>query len=377
MSVNEKNGWYTGLLTLILGIEILMQYSIVFANISNQYGGTINSIVCTILVVAYCINIIQNGKLKLDNIILIILFLVILLIIQKNQILELFIFCIAFLNVTPITTIYIYRNGIFISYIINMVLAIVTHHLYNTEGDTIALGFGNQNTAAFFLAFLVILFLIKKDMTGNLFLKVNWRTSILLIFTLIIVYFLFGDMTATILIVSFFIFQYIIPWLTVRVHKVILLFLIVFPVFLTYSTYWLAMNYGNSLWIMKLNTLLSGRLNIWNYYFIRMPIKLISNNRIFVVSAWGNDYTPHQGLFDGSYAYMLYIIGLLFTIIYVLGLVICNYRLLKYKKYLLLSLILSLELVGFSENQMFSYAYSFTSIFALLSFHRSWIRKRS
>ena len=37
--------------------------------------------------------------------------------------------------------------------------------------------------------------------------------------------------------------------------------------------------------------------------------------------------------------------------------------------------MIGLELVGFSENQMFSYAYSFASVFAILSFNKNWLRK--
>ena len=101
-----------------------------------------------------------------------------------------------------------------------------------------------------------------------------------------------------------------------------------------------------------------------------MPLKVLSQNKIFVYS-WGVNYTPHQGAFDGSYAYLLYIYGYLFTIIYIILLCLCNYKLLKYKQYRLLTIMIVLEIIGFSENQMFSYLCSFTSIFAMLSLDNS------
>lgn len=375
MILKKEVSWYPQVIIFSIVILILVQYSMVFKSLGDYYGLWINYGICGILTISYILYDVQYGKVYVSNLVYIFCMIIIFCVIRKQQILYLFIFCFAFMHLSPYETINVYRQGILYAVSINIILAMLTHNLYNLNGDAIALGFVNQNTIAYCIASLGVLFSICEVRNGELEVKRNYKWQFIVLITLLITYFVFGDMTASIFIIIFEMLQRLLSKLNLTKHKIMGFLLCIYPLFLAYCSYWLAVNFNmGSSWMIKLDRLLSGRLNIWHYYFTRMPIKLISTNRIFVVSAWGNDYTPHQGAFDGTYAYLLYIIGIIFTLIYVAGLAICNYKLMKYNQWMLLSLMLSLELIAFSENTPYSYALSFTSIFAMLSFHKDWLK---
>lgn len=366
---------YTSSLTILMVITILRQYSLIIQNVVSAYGGVIDAIICILFLGMYVLFYSIRKKISVNEIAFIFLMVILFLIFRKQQLFILLIYAIAFMVISPERVVYVYRNAILFAVIINTTLALVTHHIYNSQGEALAFGFGNQNTTAFYLSFLIILFSFYSDSFGKLKQRFNFKFFIFYLIIFLLVIFLFNDMTAALLMVMYAFLSLLINKTTLFKNQLFCILIVIFPFFLLFITYWLAMNYGYVTWTLNLDKLLSGRLNIWHYYFSRMPIDLISNNRLFVISAWGNDYTPHQGLFDGSYAYILYIFGFLFSIFYTLGIALCNYKLIKYKKYLLLSLMIGLELVGFSENQMFSYAYSFASVFAILSFNKNWLRK--
>lgn len=373
MNLQNKTEWYSKTLTFIIIVLILKQYSLVFAGINTAYGELINYILCIILLLIYILYDIQENSIKINNIVLGFCFVILFIIFRKQQLLLLFVFSFSFLHITPLKSVFVYRDAIFLAVVINFVLAIFTHNLLNTNREAIAFGFGNQNTIGFYLILGGILFSLKEDGTGKLTIKSNSYIYILLLIDTLVVTMFFDDFTALILILVFLISYYFFTRTNVLSKKVICNFIEILPLILAWLTYWLAMNYGRYSWINSLDQLISGRINIWNYYFTRMPIKLFSNNYLFVVSAWGSNYTPHQGLFDGTYAYLLYILGVLFTAIYVLGLMICNYKLITSKRYVILALMIAIEVCGFSENILYSISCCFGSVFALLSFHNSWV----
>lgn len=374
MILKKEKNWYLLIIIFSIIISIFYQYSIVF-EVLNDYRNWINYILCLILISSYILYDFQSGKAYLNNLVYMLFMLLIFCVLKKQQLLLLFVFCFAFMHLNPYQTINVYRKAILYAFFINLILAALTHNLYNSFGDAIALGFGNQNTTAYCIEFLLILFSIYQGEEDELKVKKSIQWQFFILISTILTWIVFNDTTATIFIISFEILQRLFQKSNILRNVIIKIIICILPLFLLYSSYWLAINYSsNSRWLIEFDQLLSARLNIWHYYFIRMPISLISNNRIFVISAWGNDYTPHQGAFDGTYAYLLYVIGILFAVIYVIGLGICNYKLIKYKQQVLLALMLSLELIAFSENTPYSYAVSFASIFALLSFHRSWLK---
>lgn len=372
----KKNpSWYTVSLITLMVITILRQYSLIFQNITSTYGKVIDIIICILFASIYLLFYSVKGKININETIFVFLMLIIFAVFSKQQLFILLMYSIAFTIVSPETVVYIYRNAILFAFFINTVFSLITHRIYNSQGEALAFGFGNQNTTAFYLGFLIILFSFYEDGVGNLKQRFSLKFYVFYSIVFLLVTFLFKDMTVTLLMVIYILLSITINNTSLINNRLFCMLVIITPFLLLLATYWLTINYGYVTWTLNLDRLLSGRINIWHYYFSRMPIELISNNRIFVISAWGNDYTPHQGLFDGSYAYMLYIFGFLFSIFYTLGVSLCNYKLIKYKKYVLLSMMIGLELVGFTENQMFSYAYSFASIFAILSFNKNWFRE--
>ena len=134
------------------------------------------------------------------------------------------------------------------------------------------------------------------------------------------------------------------------------------------------MNYYSGNWLFELNKVITMRPVIWNYFFTRYPIQLTNGNPI-IIGKIGFEYTPGQGAFDGSYAYLLYTRGILFTIIVVLGLSIATYQLIQSKNNIILYFLICLELVGFSENILYSYGLSFGIIFAFLAYRFTWFHK--
>ena len=121
----------------------------------------------------------------------------------------------------------------------------------------------------------------------------------------------------------------------------------------------------------KLST---SRLLMWNYYFMHQPLTL-QGNRINVIKGWGLFYTPGQGMFDGSYAYMLFVYGLIFSIVLFIGLALANFKLAWSGNYMLAIIMMVIEISGFTENQMVSVMISFAAIFALIAYMPKWIHR--
>lgn len=369
---NYQNRVYKLILVIILTTSMVYNYSLMFSTIDTS---TLDRLVIISLAGFYIIFKFIIKNINYYNVIVIFLFLILCFVIKNKELMLLCTFCIAYLQVKPQDVIDVYMYSLGATLVINFLYAIINNNIHNIQGEGFSFGFSNQNTTSFFLAlFLILLIIHRSKPYGNFRLSLENICFLLIGLVLNIVF--FNDLTVSIFLIVFLTLNLISPkFFDLKITKFLV---IIVPFLLIFLTLFLANNYNPLVnWMVKCNDLLSGRLNIWNYYFSRMPIQLISHNELFVIS-WGINYTPHQGAFDGSYAYLLYVFGYLFSALYVCGLSLCNYKLIKYKKYSIFVLLIALELVGFSENQMFSYACSFTSIFALLSFHKDWlIEKRS
>lgn len=362
------NKIYKIILTALLSVLMLYNYSIFF----KSRNIPLDIIICGSLIILIIIYmILVHYRLSVSNLMLILVFIVLSILIRKYEIYELFLFCIAFLLINPYSILNIYKESIGITLFVSIILSIINNNIYNQQGDAFTFGFANQNTIAFLLSFIAILFLIKQN-NNKIYFKANIINILFFSIAFLINHFLFQDRTIEIamILVVMLVFSK-----KVYKYKLVKAFILTLPIILTYFTQYLAYEFSNNIsWLNNFNDLLSDRIRIWNYYFTLMPLKVLSQNKIFVYS-WGVNYTPHQGAFDGSYAYLLYIYGYLFTIIYIILLCLCNYKLLKYKQYRLLTIMIVLEIIGFSENQMFSYLCSFTSIFTMLSLDNRWLEK--
>lgn len=356
---------YNTILTVLITVLTLKEYSLMFTN--SPYMAVITNGVLGIMFFMYVLKLTSNEKITVNDSVFILLLLLMIFFLRKKQLLELSVICLTFLPLKPNETIKVYRNSLVLSLLVALVYGLLTGKLYSLDRGTFTMGMGNENSTGFLLALLATIILSESQDINN---KKNLFLYILI---MLVENFVFGDRTAVIMLVVFpLILKITYKFSTAKILK---FGLIIFPEVMAYATYWVIINFHRYGFLVTLNHLLSDRINIWNYYFTRMPISLISKNKIFVVSAWGADYTPHQGLFDGSYAYILYSIGIAFMIIYILGLSLCNYKLLKSNQLGMLALIVTLEVAGFSENGLFSYAFSFGSIFALMGYHKTWLTR--
>ena len=355
---------YKTAVIVLLTFSMLYNYSNIFVNTDTSL---LDKIIVASLLCLYILFKFADNYISKSDIAIVIFLLLIWFIFKRTELLVLILLCCVCLRISPQDVINIYKNIIFYLLIINFLYSIITNNFYNLQGQDISFGFSNQNQTSFFISLLLAIIVFQNRIKQNL----KILNLILLMVGIGIDIKVFGDLTAAIFLLLILIFI-LLPSNIVN-SKIIKLLVLILPFALTIITYFLAIDYNPLIdWMAKLNHLLSDRLNIWNYYFSQSHIQLISKNELFVIS-WGSNYTPHQGAFDSSYAYLLYIFGYLFTSIYIIGLSICNYKLLKSKKYNLLFLLLAIEISGFTENQMFSYVSSFTSIYALLSFHKYWL----
>lgn len=370
MQLRSKDS-YVWFLSLVVAYYSFSLYAS-GAQIIKSYTSAINILLAVGLVLIGSLNILLQKNRQLVQDIVFILFLVLIVIFfRKMVIFQIVSVVIAFLPVTANDTWLAYRNGIIISVILAFIFGLLGYSLYNTNtyDGVLTLGFVNENQIGYYLAFIAISLLFRFS-DHSLQLNVNWWNGIFYVIVLLVNNRIFQDNTAVVLMIMFALFILV----KNKIKNWVLMIFILLAPFMTYFTYWISMNFYSSNWTGKFNDLVTMRPEIWNYFFTRYPISLFGGNQI-IVSKFGYDYTPGQGAFDGSYAYMLYSLGILFTIFVVVGLSLAVYQLVRAKNYYVLVYLICLEFVGFSENIMYSYSLSFAIIFAFLAYRFTWFQK--
>lgn len=365
---------YIWLAAIIVGLQSFMAYSNASVRLS-RYAPIFNLVMIATMVglgVLY-IFVIDNRRLQ-SNIVFLGLLFLLLVIFRKMFLLQLVAMLILFTPLLPVDVFDVYRKGILVSILITFVTGILIGQLHNTNTFTgiFTFGFGNENQTGFYFGFLIIAWLFKIDGKKLVF-DTNWLKNSLFIIILFYQWFVIEDFTAF----GFMIVTMLLIVINKYIKHRIYYLSIVLPIGMMYLSYWLAMNYADTNWTYQLNKIVTMRPQIWNWYFTHYPISLWGGNQIqSVVSSFGYNYTPGQGLFDGSYAFLLYSYGIVYTIIFVVGLTLANVYLIKNKLYYLFFIMLGLELVGFSENILFSTAFSFGAIFALMAFNPGWFKQK-
>lgn len=137
----------------------------------------------------------------------------------------------------------------------------------------LSFGFENPNTLGFFLLEMYLIFLFFRWKRGKTL------NTVVLIMTLGFEYFVLDDITACVLlIVTFLIYilKDIFGWL-LRIKLLKGLFAVL-PCIIFGLTLWIAKNYLNFAWMIKLNGFLSTRPYIWNYYFYHFKFSLKGEN---------------------------------------------------------------------------------------------------
>ncbi|UUC15470.1 hypothetical protein [Limosilactobacillus fermentum] len=341
------------------------------AQLIKSYISAIDSVLTVGLVLIGCLNVLLQKDIHLVQDIVFILFLaVIVIFFHQMSILQIAAVVIAFLPTDPLGALKAYRNGILISIIVTFLFGFFYGmHNTTTYDGVFTFGFTNENQTGYYFAFIAMcsLFIIEDR---KIRLNVNWQKVVMYVIILLLNYILFQDNTVTI---SMAVFVLLVMFNHMIWRWMLMISIILAPI-LTYASYWIAMNYYSGNWLFELNKVFTMRPVIWNYFFTRYPIQLTKGNPI-VVGNIGFEYTPGQGAFDGTYAYLLYSYGILFTIIVILGLSLATYQLIQSKNNIILYFLICLELVGFSENILYSYSLSFGIIFAFLAYRFTWFQK--
>lgn len=336
-----------------------------------NYMSAINIVLAVGLTLIGILNVLlQKNRHLVQDLVFILFLAFIVVFFRKMIIFQIVAVVIAFLPTNAFGALKAYRNGILISIIVTFLFGFI-YGMYNTTiyDGVFTFGFVNENETGFYFTFIAMFLLFNiEDRKINL--NVNWQKFVIYVVVLLLNYVLFQDNTAAVIMVIFA----LLVIFNRMIRRWMLMISIILAPILTYTSYWIAMNYYSGNWLFELNKVITMRPVIWNYFFTRYPIQLTNGNPI-IIGKIGFEYTPGQGAFDGSYAYLLYTRGILFTIIVVLGLSIATYQLIQSKNNIILYFLICLELVGFSENILYSYGLSFGIIFAFLAYRFTWFHK--
>lgn len=296
------------------------------------------------------------------------LFLLLILVIFKFSYIAFSIFSlgIAFSNIQPSHTVYMYKYLVGIQLVISFVAANLNFlPMYNYRTGSLTFGFINENITGMLLAVFGLCIFFKCD--GEF--AINRLKIMLLIVILVLEKFLFKDSTALVMIISFYIFLFLFKNKFSKV-KVIQLICVFMPIILATLAFYVSYNFSllSSNWITKLNDILTERIYIWNYYVSNYPLTLFPNN-------WQTNNGIFNGYFDGGYIYLGIFQGKIMLTIITLGLCLANFELIVQRKFGLLAIMLAFEVAGFAENVFFNINESFALIFAILAFNPEWMNE--
>lgn len=277
-------------------------------------------------------------------------------------------FALSFYSPEEITL--MYRRSLGLTFVLAYVSGLFVHNTRSFIDGVYSFGFYNENQTGFVITLLAILMTVKiteKSVTLNL----NRKNEAFLLLVFLIVSFYFKDRTAELMIIAYVLLIWGRRLFKSRLFQ---FFVGAFPLLLAWAAYYCGMNYGIKPFLFIVNKLSTSRLLMWHYYFMHQPLTL-QGNRINVIKGWGLFYTPGQGMFDGSYAYMLFFYGLIFSIVLFIGLALANFKLAWSGNYMLAIIMMVIEISGFTENQMVSVMISFAAIFALIAYMPKWIHR--
>ncbi|MGE9862260.1 hypothetical protein ACQQ90_06470 [Limosilactobacillus reuteri] len=271
-----------------------------------------------------------------------------------------------FMMISPEKTIYMYSWIMGLQTIGGALLSLIgLAPFINTRTGVLTLGFANENGLGAALEILAIslIFEVKK---GKLILSKSYYRWGFLIFVVLFDLIIINDNTAVltilILLIILLLKKVIIRSALVKVMVSVL------PLAISSFAIWIGIHYNSTIsWMYKLNEAVTQRIFIWNYYFNNYPIQWMPSN-------WIYNKQIYWGFFDGAYAYFVIDKGILLTVILILGLIICNVRLIISKKWNLLSIMIALEIAGFSENIVITYYLSFALIFIISAYNPLWLK---
>lgn len=362
--ISKKNVYYRNIIVILLAVNSIVN------NLNINHNSLLNHIsffsMILILLSGIIFNITKYNKVSHYAYFI---FLLCLLFLFKFNYFSINIVSLAlsFLFIPVSDVLLMYRQVILIQLVFGFLTSLIgLSPLRDSRTGVLTFGFVNENGTGMLLAVLALtLFFTQKK--NKLVLNFKWSNSLFLILILCIEKFIFSDNTA-ILMILFFIA--LVPFKNHFLRSRVLHFIsFIIPICLALFAFFVAYNYSylGATWINKLNSLMTWRINMWNYYIERVPLTYFPNNlQVNSKFFWG--------FFDGTYIYLGIFNGLIMLTLIVLGLSLANIRLLLSKNFYLFAFMLSFEICGFSENVIINYNQCFALIFAILAYNISWLK---
>lgn len=249
-------------------------------------------------------------------------------------------------------------NGILKTYGLTILISCITvitlafmHKLpmYDNSGyGLLSYGFGNPNTLGFYVTLLVLIFIY------FYWAQSVYKVLVPVIISFVLVNFKLYDHTASLVILTMFLF-YLANKINPKIFasKILRFFNALLPIILALFAYFVGKNFGRYNFISELNQLVRMRPQIWNYYLFHYPIRLFGS----VISnpiQMGANYTVGQGAFDGSYIYYPVKYGLIATAIVLLLLCVSIFKAQKANNFSLVAFLIAMTISGFSESLLFN-----------------------
>lgn len=236
--------------------------------------------------------------------------------------------------------------------------------IYDPQGTGLSLGFNNVNQLGFYLGFLAILFTFRiGEQNSMITLKYNRYNITFLVFVVIFEFLIIQDNTAGVMVLFFYLAS-----LFKTTANYLKPLIIILPIVLTIFAYWAGFHYFQYHFLETIDSIVTRRIFIWNHYLTSFPLTKFGTN-------WQADPNFINGFFDGAYIYYGIFYGIVILSVLLIGLALTNYKLVKSNQVILLILIISLEIVGFSENALFAYVQSPGLIFAFLGYFPGYFRR--
>lgn len=350
--------------------EIAIISPLIILFVCNNYLSELQGIntitmilICGLLVAGFTYDIIHINN-KYQIIYLAFLFLIILIWKSNRTTIAIVMLGLLFMMISPEKTVYMYRWILTIQTIIGMLLSIIgLIPIRDERTGVLSLGFSNENGLGAVLEIIAIT-LIFDLKNGKLTLTASKSRWLFLAFVVLFDSLIINDNTAVLTI--------LILLILLMVKKVLVrstlmkMVIVVLPIIISSFAIWIGINYNStSTWMYKLNNAVTQRIFIWNYYFHNYPIQWMPNN-------WEFNSQIYWGFFDGAYTYFIINKGILLSILLILGLCICNFQLISWKKWNLLLIMLAIEIAGFSENIVITYYLSFSLVFIISAYNPAW-----
>lgn len=339
-----------------INIILVSQLSGINSFVSFHTINIINNFSILIICTLYLISLIVSD-IKTSDFIYLIFMIFIVLLFKSSYVLYCTVLALIYSRINIFNIIKNYKFSVYISTIVIIGCSLLGLVNRFSPLGVLTLGFVNENGLGYYLAIITILSTINLSLERFIVNKQYYWFALIISCFLV---FCIKDYTALLIIWLYFL---LIKGFYSGLFKKVRIVFIILPLLLSIFSFWCGENFLKYQWLQYLNNIITKRFFLWNYYLTKRSIPLLGKRFEVDITADGRYWS-----LDGSYMYYMFAYGLLFAVIMIVGLCLANYYLLKSERYIFLSLLLVLEVSGFSENFLFNYNMSFGAIIALLGY---------